>query len=88
MRYENKIYIHKDCIKFLKRLDLKTKERVKKAISSLASFPLIRLDVVKLKGYENIFRLRVGRIRVIFEYKEKDKIVFVKRIDFRESIYD
>jgi len=38
---------------------VKERELVKDRISKLAYFPLARLDVQKLRGYENVYRLRV-----------------------------
>ena len=57
-------------------------------ISSLIGFPLINLDVVKLKGYTNVFRVRVGKIRILFEYDETKKLIFVRKIGFRKKIYE
>ncbi|MDI9642680.1 MAG: type II toxin-antitoxin system RelE/ParE family toxin [Archaeoglobales archaeon] len=48
------------------------RELIKDRISKLAFFPLVRLDVKKLKGFEKTYRLRVGDYRVIFEF-EKDE---------------
>jgi mRNA interferase RelE/StbE len=87
MKYENEIRIHKDAVKFLKGLSPKLKERVKRSISSLTGFPLVRMDVVKLKGFENVYRLRIGRVRVLFEYHEKERIIFIRHIAFREKAY-
>jgi mRNA interferase RelE/StbE len=34
-----------------------------------------RLDIKKLKGYRNHYRLRVGEYRVLFELEKPDKII-------------
>ncbi|MEM1552964.1 MAG: hypothetical protein QXH03_09910 [Candidatus Bathyarchaeia archaeon] len=34
-----------------------------------------KLDVVKLRGYKNHYRLRVGKYRVLFELEAERKII-------------
>ena len=87
MKYENEIFIHKDAIKFLKKLNPKLRERIKSSISALKFFPLVKLDIVKLAGYKNSFRLRIGSIRILFEYQEKERVIFIRKIGFRESFH-
>jgi len=62
-----KVLIEKKALKFLIKLDVKNRERLKKAMEKLDDPFINRLDVKKLKGYKNIFRLRVGDYRVLFE---------------------
>jgi mRNA-degrading endonuclease RelE of RelBE toxin-antitoxin system len=38
----------------------------------------------KLEGH---YRLRLGSVRIILKFNFKRKIIFVKRVDFRENIY-
>jgi mRNA interferase RelE/StbE len=44
------------------------------------------LDIKKLKGYKNHYRLRVGEFRILF-FLENSKIV-VYKIGKRESVYE
>ena len=45
--------------------DLKT--RIKEALKELeATWPICRLDIKKLKGYNNHYRIRVGSYRILF----------------------
>ncbi len=64
MRYKNKILIHKNALKFLESLDEKRRSKIKNSIEKLKFFPLVKMDVVKIKGFENSFRLKVGNIRI------------------------
>ena len=52
--------------KFLAKLDTKTRAVVKRAVSVVKFGNVWRLDVRKIKGTENCFRVRVGRVRIIF----------------------
>jgi len=44
-------------------------------------------DVKKIKGYKDLFRLRVGDYRVIFTINDKDLIIIVLTIGNRGEIY-
>jgi len=48
----------------------------------------INVDVKKLKGnWEGYYRLRKGKLRIIFEVNKDDKSIYVERIDFRGEVY-
>ncbi len=87
MGFENRILISKKALKELQSLPVKERELVKDRISKLAYFPLVRLDVQKLRGYENVYHLRVGGYRVLFEYEKTEKIVRILKIGKRENVY-
>ena len=87
MSFENKVLISRKAFKELSALPEAERNLLKDRISKLAFFPLARLDVQKLRGYDNVYRLRVGDYRVIFEYLKKDRIVRVLKIGKRENVY-
>jgi len=61
--------------KFLFKLDKKTRAITKKFISLIILGDFSILDVKKLKGNQNRYRVRVGRIRIIFnQTKDGNKI--------------
>ena len=88
MSYENRVLISKSALKELRSIPSRDREAVKNKIAKLAFFPLVRLDVKKLKGQQDIFRLRVGEYRVIFEYGKNERVVKILKIGKRSSIYD
>lgn len=53
--------------KFLFKLDKKIREVVKRVITLIVSGDFSTLDIKKLKGSQNRYRVRVGRIRIIFD---------------------
>lgn len=57
------IVYSKQAVKYIEVCDKQTKLRIKRAIEMI---PLG--DIVKLKGYDKWYRLRVGKVRIIFEY--------------------
>jgi mRNA interferase RelE/StbE len=46
-------------------------------------------DIKPLQGYDNQYRLRIGKYRVIYEYTKNNdfKILLVNKIDSRGDIY-
>ena len=78
-----KIFYSKTSFNYLETLDRKTKARIIKAIDKLPD----QGDIVRLQGkkIKDIFRLRVGKFRIIFII-EKDSIKILD-IDSRGDIY-
>ena len=52
--------------KFLKKIPEETRREIHKIISLIIKGDLKSLDIKKLKGRENIFRVRRGKIRIIY----------------------
>lgn len=51
-------------------------------------YPFNKFDLVKLKGFETDYRIRIGKIRVKYQIIEKNRIILVYYIGPRESAYD
>ena len=48
----------------------------------------INIDVKKLKeSWPGYYRIRMGKIRIIFDVDYKNKTVFIEKIDFRGDVY-
>jgi mRNA interferase RelE/StbE len=75
--------------KYLKKLDRITKERIKKSLLELAENPyeVKNLDIKKLAGYEDSYRLRVGKYRALYKIINSEVVVFVFDLDSRGDIY-
>ncbi|OGC82129.1 MAG: hypothetical protein A2V81_03195 [Candidatus Abawacabacteria bacterium RBG_16_42_10] len=71
--------------KFLAKLSAKNKESVYVIIEKLISLDFANLDIKKLRGYPSWYRVRVGKIRIIYRYNGR----FVQIIDigFRKDAY-
>lgn len=81
----NRVFLHKRVIKFLEKLDERRKENILRILKSLEKFPLIRADIKKIG--EKTYRLRIGELRVIFDYDKDKNAIFVKLVDFRGRVY-
>lgn len=71
--------------KKLKNLDRSVARRIYDAVGQLAEDPY--RNVKKLVG-SNLFRLRVGDYRIIFDIEEDKLRILVLNIGHRRSIYD
>ncbi|RLE98269.1 MAG: type II toxin-antitoxin system RelE/ParE family toxin [Thermoprotei archaeon] len=59
---------------------------VLEAIEKLAFNPFPR-GCIKLKGAENIFRIRVGAYRIVYSVDKQNKIITVYYVHHRRSVY-
>ncbi len=85
MRYE--VYLTRKAWKDLDELDPQTRKRIIDALVTLRDYGFTpRLDIKKLRGYRNHYRLRVGEYRILFEL-EKPRRIVVYAILPREQAY-
>lgn len=75
----------KTALKDVKRLDASVAERVREAIDRLAVTG--QGDVKKLKGGEDVLRLRVGDWRVFFRLVPEAGLIQVVRVLHRSDAY-
>ncbi len=73
--------------KDLKNIDKIIAKRCLIEIEKLKENPFPR-DVIKVKGEENVFRIRVGKYRILYEVYHERKIVLIVKIDKRERVYE
>ena len=70
--------------KFLRRLTRNERERIASVLVRIVAGEYSKIDVKKMKGYGNLYRARVGTIRIIFiEQNSKRRIIAVGRRDDR-----
>lgn len=62
-----KVIYTKRAMKNIKALDSRVKDRVREGIEKIPFG-----DIKKLQGYSNLYRLRVGDYRVIYEVWDKE----------------
>lgn len=80
MKY--KIVFQKAALKFIKRQDKKTQERLLRAISNLPD----GTDIKKLQGV-GMYRMRVGDMRVLYTVDDVVMIISIENIDNRGDVY-
>ncbi len=70
----------------IESLPLQIRKRVGKAIDSLEKNPRPE-GAKKLKGFEELYRLRVGDYRIIYTVEDNELLVIVVNTGHRKDIY-
>ena len=56
--------------------------------TKLLTLPLSEnFDIQKMVNAANFYRLRVGKVRILFEIENKQKEIWIRAIKYRGSIY-
>jgi len=82
-----KILLHRRAFEFLRDLKSDERQRIIDELKQLEYFPAVRLDIVKIAGEADTFRLRVGKYRALFKVYEQEGVIVVIKIDIRGRIY-
>ncbi len=82
MRDPYVIRFEKAAEKFLRKQTPKTQQNLMKTIYRLPD----GTDIKRLKGY-NLYRIRVGNIRIIYSVKEEIRVINIENIDNRGDVY-
>jgi len=62
-------------VKFLNKLNQKERNIVKDILEKIKKGEITNLDIKKLKGESDCFRIRKGGIRIIYRIKEDGEVV-------------
>ncbi len=79
------IEISRTAEKQLKKLSRDDQHRVVRAILALAGDPRPQ-GSRKLTGYDDVFRIRVGRYRVLYSVSGKKLVVIILKIGHRKDV--
>lgn len=82
MRDPYVIRFEKAAEKFLRKQTPKTQQNLMKTICRLPD----GTDIKRLKGY-NLYRIRVGNIRIIYSIREEIRVINIENIDNRGDVY-
>lgn len=86
MSHEWYVIIEHKPQKALRKLDTVMRDRIKKAIDQLATDPF-PVGHRKIVGQENIYRIRIGGWRIIYEVQEDKLVILVIEIAPRGQAY-
>lgn len=76
------VILHDDVRKKIKRIPKNYRENIINKLSALSEFPHF-LDIKKVKGQANTYRLRIGSYRVIFDVDFNTKIIYVTALSIK-----
>ena len=84
----HRVFFTRKSEKDLQKLSPRDAKRVITKIQKL-NFPFpANLDIKNIVGVEEFYRLRIGKIRVIFEIDKKRKEIWIRKIGYRGGIYN
>lgn len=72
--------------KQFRKLPTYVQERVKSKINELATEPRPN-RVKKLQGEDNLYRIRVGDYRIVYEIKDNILLIVIIRVKHRSEVY-
>ena len=82
-----KLEFSKQSKKFIDKQDQTTKKRIRNILLSLAESPYSHMNTIKLIGYENLYRARIGKYRILYKIIDDKLIVYVDNIESRGQVY-
>ena len=84
------IKIKRKALRKLTKLDEKRKTKIKRTVLILKinPIPYKKSDICKLKGYDNMYRIRVGNLRIVYEVLWAQRTVIIHYIGPREKAYE
>ena len=79
----------KSVLKFIKKLNKQQKNKILNLIQTLKinPIPVKDYDITKLKGYKDTFRIRIGKIRVIYRIHWEKRKITIHFIGWRKHAY-
>ena len=83
MDNELQIHLQKQPVKYLSSVDEPTRKKLYKALDKLKR---LEGDIVKLKGKDNLYRLKIPHYRILFSIDHEGNIVVVETINTRTNI--
>jgi mRNA interferase RelE/StbE len=81
-----RIQIAPSAVRQLRKLPGSVQERIVEHVEQLATDPRPR-GAIKLQGEDDLYRIRVGDYRVIYQIRDDELIVLVLRVEHRREVY-
>lgn len=86
MKY--KIEFTKSAVKEYQSLPINTQKRILEALELLTVNPTSELlHIKKMHGHDNLFRIRIGDYRVLYELRYQVLVILVIKIGHRREVY-
>jgi mRNA interferase RelE/StbE len=73
--------------KYIDKLNPKISSQIFSKLEELATGSK-NLNIIKLAGFRNLYRLRSGKYRIIYQIREKHLIIYVVAVGDRKNIYN
>jgi mRNA interferase RelE/StbE len=82
------VKFQKNAAKVIRKLDKTTRNRILDHIKILSENPQSsELDIKRMQGLDNHFRLRIGTLRVVYSLFDQKLIIVIIRVGPRGDVY-
>jgi mRNA interferase RelE/StbE len=84
-----RLLLHKNVSKFLEKSDKKQKLLFQQKLTLLQIDPYHhpQLDIKMMQGYSDLYRLRIGQYRLIYQIKDSELLIFIISVGNRGDVY-
>ncbi|MEK4418564.1 type II toxin-antitoxin system RelE family toxin [Bacillus sp. FSL K6-0268] len=86
MNSDYKLIYHKSAVKFIAKQGKEIQKRIAEGLKGLLEIPP-EGDIKSIKSYTDLYRLRVGTFRILFEINHDEKVIYIQAIRNRGDIY-
>ncbi|MEK4677585.1 MULTISPECIES: type II toxin-antitoxin system RelE family toxin [Bacillus] len=86
MNSDYKLIYHKSAVKFIAKQGKEIQKRIAAGLKGLLEIPP-EGDIKSMKSYTDLYRLRVGTFRILFEINHDEKVIYIQAIGNRGDIY-
>jgi mRNA interferase RelE/StbE len=84
----SRVIVHRHAAKYYKHLTKEIRNRIKEILKQLENKPLEQSNIKQMYGeWAGYYRIRVGKLRIIFWYDPKVDTVYVDHIGPRGDVY-
>lgn len=82
------IEFNKDALKYLQKQDKATRSRIVRLLHTLSANPYHHeLDIKRMQGTSQEYRLRVGSLRIVYSIENNNLLIYVIKIGSRGDVY-
>lgn len=84
------VEIKRKALRFIEGLHDTRKTRIRETILILKEdpVPFRKEDVVKLKGFDSTYRIRIGELRLVYTVSWSERKILIHYVGPREGAYD
>jgi mRNA interferase RelE/StbE len=85
-----RLSLKRRAVRFLERADARREAELRTLLATLKDepVPVKTYDVCRLEGYEDVYRVRLGDLRVVYRVAWRERLVSVLYIGPRGRAYD
>jgi mRNA interferase RelE/StbE len=81
--------VKRKALRYIERLDADKKKLIKETLLLLKADPVParEMDISKLRGYDSVYRIRIGNLRIVYEVLWHERSITVMFVGPRGRAY-